>query len=143
MPRPTQTYANSLLFPEVSKITTLDEAEKYIRRLMEYVEELARRMHENTQAAVTQSDVYIATVTTTSTRGTGWYNATIQHLDKDGVKVSDDAGEVLCLTDQLEADEYINSDKQILCLRVSASTSASPLYLGLETFGRATIGVVA
>lgn len=141
----------TLMFPEIPEINKNDplmafgQIETLLRRIREILEELNRRQYESGQSIEGAGGIpYLATVTgANSTRGTGWYDCTMERYLSDGTKEElEDTGVVLNLVDV--AIETPTSGlvvgNQILSWRIGRDTGKG-IYVGYELYGRSIVGL--
>ena len=140
-----QTGGKTLLFhdlPRINKDNIDKELDPILRRIMDILEELNRRQYDLGKAIT--YPLFLATyLSNAAGEPTGWYNCTIAKFNSDGSTGGQDDGLVLNLVEQFHDDELTDelpTAQQYICWRITSGEVAIHRYVGVEVFGRATIG---
>lgn len=134
-------------FPKPESITDMASVKKWASDLEEWhykiediIQELNRRRFSLAKAVLSASKLYIASYSSTSTRGTGWYDCTVYEYLDTGEKKNLGEREVLNLIDEDEGVEGLASGHWIICWKITDGITPER-YAGVEFFGRTTIGL--
>jgi hypothetical protein len=148
-----QTGSKSLLFPDVPQITNLQQVEDYLRRIMDILEELNRRQWENVQEILSRAGgtPYLAQKTGAGAAPTetGWYDCTIYksritNFAAGGAYNTSEpfgTGVVLNLICWAHIVEALLNNTFLLCWPLGMAQTSGGYWVGIELFGRATIGL--
>lgn len=140
----------TLMFPKIPEINKSDpsqglaEVEILLQRIRDILEELNRRQYESGSGISGMGGIpYLATVTSASTKGTGWYECDLERYLADGTTEELDTGGVVLNLVDIAIDTPTTglvAGNKILCWKLS-QVSGSILYYGFELYGRSIIGL--
>ena len=133
----------TLFLPDI-EILNLDDKEavrSYLRVIHDILEELNRRTYELTEQT---TSLFLATISTSI--GSGWYNTSaVVRFNYDGTTTAVTAASdtVLNVVDQYHEVQGLIAGDKVWCKRITDSGTSPAKYVGVELFGRTTIGLCA
>jgi len=143
-----QTGAKTLMstlqdIPKVDSKNIDTELDPILRTMWDILEELNRRIWDLGSLAVS-TETYLATYSSNAAgETTGWYNCTLVKYQIDGTTEAVPDGLVLNLIEQFHGDEItdeLSTAQKYICWRITDDDSATHRYVGVELFGRGSIG---
>jgi hypothetical protein len=127
------------IMPSMQEVSDPAIMQDYLHQLTRAIEENFRRLYFSVSAGASGS-FFLGKVT--STTGAPNYPATIEWYNPQTEALENYLiGQVVTdLADSLHDDDTLAVDDKILCWRVSGAEDPTPTWVGVQIFGRSTIG---